>query len=305
MQQTATDLANRGTIRQWRTSHTARALRRRDGLSAVYSLALHWPEYLMEAAELGLYMFLTCAFATLLQHPASPVRQLIPNVSARRALMGLAMGLTIIAIVVSPWGKQSGGHFNPAITLTFYRLGKVEFWDLWFYVVAQFVGAVGGVCLARYVLRGALGNHSVHYAVTVPGVFGKAAAFAAEVTISFILMITILVVTNRSRLAPFTAYFAGGLIAIYIVFETPLSGMSTNPARTFGSALHAESWQALWIYFVAPTLGMLVAGEVFLHARGGRAPFCGKLHHTNNKRCIFHHGSSTTSQFRATEGEKQ
>ena len=53
---------------------------------------------------------------------------------------------------MSPWGKQSGGHFNPAITFTFYRLGKVEFWDLWFYVVAQFVGAIGGVCIARYVL---------------------------------------------------------------------------------------------------------------------------------------------------------
>jgi aquaporin Z len=244
----------------------------------------------METAELGLYMFLTCAFATLLQHPASPLRHLIPNVIARRAVMGLAMGLTIVAIVMSPWGKQSGGHFNPAVTLTFYRLGKVEFWDFWFYVIAQFVGAIGGVCLARYVLQGALGDDAVRYAVTAPGVFGRGIAFAAELTISFILMITILVVTNRAKLERYTPFLAGALIAIYIAFETPLSGMSTNPARTFSSALHAGYWHALWIYFIAPTMGMLVAGEVYLRARGGVAPYCGKLHHPNNKRCIFHHG---------------
>jgi aquaporin Z len=289
LQQAGSEVANRRILCHGQT-HRVRVLRRRDGLSAVDSVVLHWPEYLMEAAEVGVYMFLTCAFATLLQHPASPVRQLVPNVIARRALMGLAMGATTVAIVMSPWGKQSGGHFNPAITFTFYRLGKVEFWDLWFYVVAQFAGAIGGVCIARYVQKGALGDDAVRYAVTAPGVFGRGIAFAAELTISFILMITILVVTNRARLERYTPYFAGVLIAIYIAFETPLSGMSTNPARTLGPALHAGYWTALWIYFAAPTLGMLVAGEVFLRTRGGVAPYCGKLHHFNNKRCIFHHG---------------
>jgi glycerol uptake facilitator-like aquaporin len=169
--------------------------------------------------------------------------------------MGLAMGLTAIGIVMSPWGKQSGGHFNPAITLTYYRLGKVEFWDFWFYVAAQFVGAIAGVCAARYVLLGALGDDAVRYAVTVPGVFGRGIAFAAEVTISFLLMFTILVATNRASLERYTPFVVGALIATYIAFETPLSGMSTNPARTFSSALHANHWQSLWIYFVAPITG--------------------------------------------------
>ena len=294
MPQAISGIVDRENIRG-STPHRARALRRHDGLSAMDSLASHWPEYLMEAAELGLYMFLTCMFATVLQHPASPVRQLVPIEVARRGLMGLAMGLTIIGIVMSPWGKQSGGHFNPAITLTFYRLGKVEFWDLWFYVAAQFVGAIGGVCVARYVLRGALGDDAVRYAVTVPGAFGRGIAFAAELAISFVLMITILAATNRARLERYTPFFAGALVATYIVFETPLSGMSTNPARTFSSALHADQWQALWIYFAAPTLGMLLAGEAYLRIRGGAAPYCGALHHSNNKRCIFHHGESRAS----------
>ncbi len=211
----------------------------------------------MEAGELGLYMFSACAFVTLLQHPASPVQHFVVGDLSRRMLMGLAMGATVIAIIMSPWGKQSGAHSNPAITFTFYR------------------------------------HDAVRYAVTVPGAYGNAIAFVAELTISFVLMITILFVSNRETLARYTPYFAGALVAIYLTFEAPLSGMSMNPARTFGSAFHASYWHALWIYFIAPLLGMLGAAEVFLRARGGVAPFCAKLHHANNKRCIFHHGVRT------------
>jgi aquaporin Z len=265
------------------------ALRRSDGLSAIASLRHHWPEYLMEVGELGLYLFVACVVATLVQHPASIVRQSVSSGIARRALMGLVMGATVSAIVISPRGKRSGGHFNPAITFTFYRLGKVEFWDAWLYVIAQFLGAIAGVTLARYVLRGALGNHAVRYAVTVPGVYGRTVAFVAEWAISFLLRITVLFATNHKRLAPYSAYFVDVRIATYFTFEAPLSGMSANPRRTFGSALHANYWHALWIYFIAPSMGRLAAGEVFLRVRRGAAPYCAKLHHANNERCIFHH----------------
>lgn len=146
-------------------------------------LLFHWPEYLMEAGELALYMFFVCAFATLLQHPASPVRHLILSGLFRRALMGLAIGATVTAIIITPWGKQSGGHFNPAITFTFYRLGKVEFWDALFYGTAHFLGAMSGVAIAVCVLRDAPRNKAIHYAVTAPGMFGETVAFGAELTI--------------------------------------------------------------------------------------------------------------------------
>jgi aquaporin Z len=141
----------------------------------------------MEAGELALYMFFACAFATLLQHPASPVRHFIVDDGSRRALMGLAMGAMIIAIVMTPWGKQSGGHFNPAITFAFYRLGKVNLWDALFYVTAQFSGAISGVAIARWLLRGAPGSEAVRYAAKVPGVYGDVAAFVGEMPISLIL----------------------------------------------------------------------------------------------------------------------
>lgn len=266
------------------------ATRQREEVNALHSLHRHWPEYLMEAGELALFMISACAFATLLQHPASPVRNAIAGEVPRRILMGLAMGSTAIAIVMSPWGKQSGAHFNPAVTLTFLRLGKIHPMDALFYVASQFVGGIFGVTVAAVLLRGAVAHTAVHYATTVPGRHGIAVAFAAELAISFGLMVTVLVVSNREAIARYTPCFVGALVATYIGLEAPLSGMSMNPARTFGSAIGAMSWHALWIYFTAPPLGMLGAAELFLRTRGGAAPACAKLHHANNKRCIFRCG---------------
>ena len=258
-------------------------------LNAADSLRLHWPEYLMEAGEAACYLFSACALATLLWHPASPLHAFLRNDAVRRMLMGAGMGATIILIVFSPWGKQSGAHFNPAVTLAFYRLRKVASWDALFYCAAQLIGAVAGVTLATLVLWGAPAHNAVRFSATLPGTYGDAAAFLAEVLVSFVLMMTVLVASNHSVLAPYTRYFAALLIASGIAFESPLSGMSANPARTFGPAFCGGYWRSLWIYFTAPTLGMLAAGEVFMLARNGRGPYCAKLDHQNNKRCIFCH----------------
>src|SRR5437899_11357452 len=72
------------------------------------ALREHWPEYVMEAAELGLFMISACLVVALLEHPASPLNHAIPHPVVRRVLTGLAMGLTAIGIIYSPWGKQSG-----------------------------------------------------------------------------------------------------------------------------------------------------------------------------------------------------
>jgi aquaporin Z len=258
-------------------------------LSALETLRSHWPEYLMEAGEIALYLFLVCAFATLLLHPTSPLHS-IHSGFPRRIVMGLLVGAAVVAIILTPWGKRSGGHFNPAITLTFYRLGKLAFWDASFYVAAQFVGAVAGVGIATYTFRGAPGDPSVRYAITAPGRFGISGAFLGELAISFILMTSILVASNRGGLRRFTPYLVGALYATFITFESPVSGMSMNPARTFGSAIFASYWLAFWLYLIAPTLGMLAGAEVFLWGRRGIGPYCAKLDHDNHERCIFHHG---------------
>ena len=247
----------------------------------------HWPEYVMEAWGLGLFMISACAFAVLLQHPSSPVPQAIPDATLRQSLMGAAMGLTNIANIYSPWGKRSGAHLNPCVTWTFYRLGKVNAADATFYAVAQFIGGIAGVLLASALLTGFVAHPAVNYVVTTPGPSGAIVAFVAEVIISFLLMSVVLRVSNNARLSRFTGLFAGALVMIYISLEAPLSGMSMNPARTLGSALPANTWTALWIYFTAPLLGMLLAAEVYVRRPGANQVFCAKYHHHNDKRCIF------------------
>jgi aquaporin Z len=251
------------------------------------ALRHHWPEYLIEAACLGLFMISAFAFGALLEHPASPVHQAIPNSLARRFLMGLAMGGTAAGIVYSPWGKQSGAHFNPSVTLTFLRLGKVKSWDALFYVVCQFIGGLLGALLASIALAAWASHPSVNYVVTAPGYAGAFIAFIAEIVITFILMTVILHVSNNPRLHRFTGLVTGALVATYITIEAPISGMSMNPARTLASAVPAQHWTALWIYFTAPLIGMLSAAEVYVRSRGARSVACAKLHHENNKRCIF------------------
>jgi aquaporin Z len=241
----------------------------------------------MEAALLGIFMLSACLFATLLFYPGSPVVQAIPNPFARRVIMGAAMGSTAVALNYSAWGKQSGAHYNPAVTLAFTRLGKVAPRDAIGYVGAQFAGAVLGVWAAVFIARQMLAASEVHYAVTRPGRSGAVVAFVAEVVISFILMTVVLTVSNRVSLARFTGLCAGLLVATFITVEAPLSGMSMNPARTVGSAFWAHDWTALWIYLVAPPLGMLAAAELYIRRRGKTGVFCAKLHHQNEKRCIF------------------
>ena len=250
------------------------------------ALRQHYPEYLIEAWALGMFMISAGVFTILLEHPDSAVRALVENPHVRRALAGLAMGVTAVALIYSPWGKRSGAHMNPAVTLSFLRLGKVAPIDAGFYIVAQFVGGLAGVLVVAAMFGMAFTAPPVNYVQTLPGEPGVGIALAAEALISFGMMFTVLVVSNNARLAAATGLFAGTLVAIYITFEGPLSGMSINPARSMASAAPAGNWSTLWIYFTAPFLGMLAAAEVYVRALGTTAVHCGKLLHPDDQRCI-------------------
>jgi aquaporin Z len=254
------------------------------------ALRHHWPEYLMEAAGLGLFMVSAGLFGTLLFHPGSPAVDAIPGELARRAIMGLIMGLTAIGLIYSPWGQQSGAHLNPAVTLTFWRLGKVANWDAVFYVLAQFAGGALGVLAVLGVLGAAFADPPVSYVATMPGPAGTSLALSCEIAISFGLMAVILLATNAPGLMRLTGVFAGCLVALYITFEAPFSGMSMNPARTLASALPGGLFDALWIYFVGPAAGMLLAVEAYRLMRRTPQVVCAKLNHHTHRRCIFYCG---------------
>jgi aquaporin Z len=246
----------------------------------------HWPEYLIEAWALGCFMISAGLFVTVLESPRSSLYALLPSPTLRAVLLGLALGVTAIALIHSPWGKRSGAHMNPAITLAFLRLGKIHRWDALFFVVAQALGGIFGVVLVAFVAGSLFTDPPISYAVTVPGPKGAAVAFIAEAVISFGLMATVLIFTASSRLTRFTGLAVGALVTLFIIVELPLSGTSMNPARTLASAAPGMIWQHFWIYLLGPTLGMLAAAQLHFHIRGAGAPGCAKLLHPHGVRCI-------------------
>jgi aquaporin Z len=257
-----------------------------ERLTAGRAVREHWPEYLMEAWGLGTFMVSAGLWATLLEYPGSAVHRAIADPDLRRAIMGIAMGLTAIAIIYSPWGKRSGAHINPAVTLSFLRLGKINRIDAAFYIVAQFLGGLLGVLLVWAALGIAFADPPVQFVVTLPGAQGIGVAFLTEAAMACGLMLMVVTALASVRLMPLIGLFAGLMVATYIAFLAPLSGMSINPARTFASAAPGGQWGDLWLYLSAPVLGMLAAVEIHRLARPGREGFCAKLNHDDAYRCI-------------------
>lgn len=209
-----------------------------------------------------MFMISACFFVILLEHPSSAVHQIIPDAFLRRVLMGLAMGITAVLLIYSSWGKRSGAHMNPAVTLANLQMDRISVENAAWYIIAQFAGGVLGVYLFKWIVPDMIAATSVNYAITTPGMAGISVAFASEFVISFLLLLLILICSN-SRHAKYTGLLAGTLVMLYITFEAPFSGMSINPARTVASALPAGMWMGWWVYFIAPIGGMMSAGFVY------------------------------------------
>lgn len=244
----------------------------------------HWREYAAESIAIGAFMVSAAVFAVVLQHPASPVRHAIDDAVARRALMGLAMGATAAAIIYSPLGARSGAHMNPAVTLAFLTLGRIRRRDAAAYVVAQFVGATLGTLVALALLGQRFRDPAINFVQTLPGAAGVWPAIAGELAISFVTLTVLLEVAGRPSTMRATGLVAGAIVMLNILVEDPLSGMSMNPARSFGPALAAGNFMAFWIYLVVPPLAMQLAAAVH---KARHTPGCAKLNHSTRVRCIF------------------
>ncbi len=251
------------------------------------ALKTHWPNYLAEAAGLMAFMLGAGAFTTLFLYPGSPVQQALPSEFARHAGLGLVMAFVTAGIIYSPWGQKSGAHINPAVTWAFFRLGKIKLPDALFYTLFQFLGALPAPVLLLWAIGPPFSHPEVRYATTQPGPEGVLVAFVAEFVISFILMLVVLVAMNSERLEKTVGAIVGLLIGVYIAVESPLSGMSLNPARSFGSAVTAAQWKGIWLYFVAPVASMLLAAEVFLWMRRRGFIASAEEHRAGGSRCLF------------------
>lgn len=247
-------------------------------IPAATAFAAHWPDYLKEAGGLLVFMLAAGAAATVFEHPASPVHTAIPSDIVRRAGIGAIMAAVITGLAYSPWGKRTGTHLNPAVTLALYRLGRIDRWDALFYIIAQFAGAIAATPLLLAAIGPAFTHESVNYATTQPGPMGIGVAFAAEFAISFVMMAILLELLGNPRRRKLAGAAIAALVFVYVIVETPLSGMSFNPARSFGAALTSGQWPGIFLYFAAPVTAMLLAAELYRGARPGAGDL-GLPHH--------------------------
>ena len=232
----------------------------------------------MEAAGLMFFMVNAAWLTTLLEYPGSPVRKAIDSPFLRRIPLGIIMGLVIAIIIYNPWGKRSGAHINPAVTWAFLRMGKIGKWDALFYTVFQFLGGIAAAFLMRLLIGAPFRSPEVMFATTHPGKqTGPLIAFVAEFGITLFLVFVLFLGMSSKKYEKKVGWVAAFLIMIYLWFETPLSGMSLNPARSFGSALAGNMWDGLWVYFVAPPLAALLAAELFVRWKGATGILSARL----------------------------
>jgi aquaporin Z len=190
----------------------------------------------------------------------SPVTSILADAGLRRVLTGFLFGTTGALIAVSWVGKASGAHINPAVTLGFWIMGKMRTARAAGYMLAQCAGAVVGAL--PLLLWGGIGR-SVDFGATTPGPdYGTWLALAGETVTTFALVVGLFLFIGHKRLAPWTPLLFPFLYAVMVFLEAPISGTSTNPARTLGPAVISEVWRGWWIYLLGPVIGAWL-GTIF------------------------------------------
>ncbi|AMV71206.1 aquaporin [Desulfuromonas carbonis] len=218
----------------------------------------------------------------------SPVVGWLPDPGDRRLLTGFLFGTTGALIALSPLGRESGAHINPAVTLAFWLMKKLRGWDALGYLLAQLTGALLGAW--PLLLWGRMGR-SVAFGATLPGAgYGIWAALLGEVVTTFFLITGLFSFLRHPSLRPFTPALFPFLYAVMVFLEAPMSGTSTNPARSLGPAVISGAWQGWWIYWLGPLLGTLLGVAAFHLSGFDRLQIeVAKLYHFGHDRYgVFH-----------------
>lgn len=215
------------------------------------------PLLLSELTGTALLVFVGLSIVIFMFGDGSPAASFMPDEGLRRLVTGFLFGSTGAAIALSPVGKVSGAHINPVVSLGFWLMGKLERRLAAGYVAAQLIGAVLG---ALPLLAWGQMGRSVAFGATAPGAgHSTTAALLGEVVTTFVMVALLCIFLGFRQLRRFTPAIFPPLYSLMVFLEAPISGTSTNPARSFGPALVSDTWEAWWIYWVGPLVGMLVA----------------------------------------------
>jgi aquaporin Z len=216
-----------------------------------------WQPLASEMIGTALLMLVGLSLVIVMFGTGSPIPRMVPSEGWRRLITGFFFGNTGALIALSPVGKESGAHINPIVTLGFRLMGKLDLRIALGYIFAQLVGAtVGALPLLAW---GAMGR-SVAFGATIPGEgYTTSQVLMGEMITTFTMVTLLSLFLGFRRIRPFTPALFPFLYAVMVCAEAPISGTSTNPARSLGPAIISGTWQGWWIYWVGPLRGTLAA----------------------------------------------
>ncbi len=216
----------------------------------------------------------------------SVVATYIPSADVRRLLTGFLFGSTGCLITLSPVGRISGAHINPAMSFAFWLRGKMKTQALIGYVMVQMLGAaIGSIPLLLWKKQGS----SIQYGITLPGNAGVQAAFIGELITTAVLVVVVFVFVGSKRLRNYTPFAMPVLYSFMVWVESAYSGCSTNPARSFGPALLSKNFIDYWVYIVAPLLAAFIVAILFRLLR------LHELLHIKSARLSYHNSKTNES----------
>jgi len=252
-----------------------------------------WPKFWAELAGTALLLLIGLSIVIFMFGTGSPMEQYIPNVKVRQSITGFLFGGTGALIAISAIGRESGAHVNPVVTMAFWLFGKIESKLAIIYIAAQLIGAfIGSLPLLAW---GDLGR-SINFGATQPGTsYTTGEAFVGEVITTFVLVSMLIIFIAIRKIRAYTPLMIPFLYAIMVPMEADISGISTNPARSFGPAVVSATWAAWWIYWVGPFLGSLLASRIW--SRIARKITAAKLYHfdSDTDKLFRKKGSSVTT----------
>ncbi len=238
----------------------------------------HFTEWGCEFVGTAFQLFLGFSIVALMEVPGGPGVSLIPSDDARLALIGVAFGVLAAIVALSPIGRRSGAHLNPAVTLGFYVRRNTHGHDLLGYSLAQSLGAL--VAAVGFAAAWGSWARQVGNARTAPATgINDWAAVGIEAAITFGLLMTIFLMVSSSVTARWTPAVVTAALSGLIWAGAPRTGASMNPARTLGPDIAAGNFSALWVYVVGPLAGAALAAGVFTLVARERTTLTAKLFH--------------------------
>jgi aquaporin Z len=251
---------------------------------------LPWSIFFAELIGTALLVLVGLSIVILDFGHDSPVAELIPDAGLRRLMTGFLFGTTGALIAISPVGKHSGAHINPVVSLSFWWMGKLRRRYTVEYILAQLTGAVIGAL--PLLIWGSMGR-SVDFGATAPGAdYGTGWALLGEMITTFTMITGLFFFVRHRQLRAYTPGIFPILYAVMVFLEAPVSGTSTNPARTLGPAVISGIWHGWWVYWLGPLAGAVLAVAVyrFTWLRHVEIEVAKLYHFEHDPHGIFHAG---------------